>query len=64
MHVRDRILTEVERCRGEIVELAAELVRIPTVNPPGEHYRDAAELLGGHLDRLGYEVEYVLADGR
>ncbi len=30
----DKLFAEVENARDEIVDFAAELVRIPTVNPP------------------------------
>jgi succinyl-diaminopimelate desuccinylase len=61
---RDRVLVEVEMLADEVVDLAAELVRIPTVNPPGENYRDCARFLGERLRRGGFEVEYVAAEGR
>lgn len=35
------------------------LVRIPTVNPPGERYADCAALIGATLVRLGYDVREV-----
>ncbi len=47
----------------EMVEFAAELVRIPTVNPPGEHYEECARFIGERYARLGYGVEYVTAEG-
>ena len=62
--IEDRVLTQVEDCADELVELAAALVQIPSVNPPGEHYRDCAELLGGVLDGQGYEVDYPVAEDR
>jgi succinyl-diaminopimelate desuccinylase len=48
---------------GEMVAFAQELVRIPTVNPPGEHYPVCAELIGGRLREFGYRIEYVHAEG-
>ena len=33
--------------RDELVALTQALVRIPTVNPPGENYREICELLAG-----------------
>jgi succinyl-diaminopimelate desuccinylase len=60
--IADRILHEVDQARDEMVELAAALVRVPTVNPPGELYRDAAELLGRRLDAYGFEVELLETD--
>jgi succinyl-diaminopimelate desuccinylase len=60
----DRVTAEVDRARHEIVELAAELVRIPTVNPPGDGYDACAHFLGDDLKRRGFAVEYIAADGR
>jgi len=42
----DKLLAEVESGRDEIIDFAAELVRIPTVNPPGDAYRDASRFIG------------------
>ena len=60
----DRILQCVDDARDEIVELTQDLIRVPTINPPGEHYRDCAELLGKRLESFDYEVSYVTAEGR
>jgi succinyl-diaminopimelate desuccinylase len=62
--VIDRVLHEVERASGEAVEFTADLIRIPTVNPPGEFYEDCARFIGGKLEQLGHEVEYFAAEGR
>lgn len=58
----DRILQEVEAARDELVDFAAELIRIPTVNPPGDLYRECAETIGRRLSDFGYEVDYVRAE--
>ena len=60
----DRVLAEAEAARDEIVAFTAEMIRIPTVNPPGECYRDCAELIGRRLGATGLAVEYVEAEGR
>jgi succinyl-diaminopimelate desuccinylase len=60
----DRVTAEVDRARDELVELTADLVRIPTVNPPGEHYDACAHFLGDDLRRRGFAVEYIVADER
>ena len=60
----DRIVAEVEAARDEIVAFTAEMIRIPTVNPPGACYRDCAELVGRRLQAAGMVVEYVEAEGR
>ncbi len=56
---RDRVRQEVERSREELLDLTAALVRVPSVNPPGENYRDCAELIGRQLSEYGFEVEYL-----
>lgn len=60
----DRILAEVERARDELVDFAAELIRIPTVNPPGASYPECARAIGDRLGAWGMAVEYVEAEGR
>ena len=60
----DRVLDEVEAARDEIVAFAAEMIRVPTVNPPGDCYRECAEIIGGRLAGIGLGVEYVEAEGR
>ena len=60
----DRVLSEVERARDELVDFTAELIRIPTVNPPGENYRECAESIGVRLGAWGMAVQYVEAEGR
>jgi succinyl-diaminopimelate desuccinylase len=49
--------------RDDLVELTRALVRIPTTNPPGDAYRECAELLGHRLAASGFVVEYVRAFG-
>ncbi len=60
----DRVLQEVEAARDELVDFAAELIRVPTVNPPGACYRECAELIGRRLADFGYDVDYVTAEDR
>jgi succinyl-diaminopimelate desuccinylase len=59
-----RILTEIDRARDEIVEFTARMVRIATVNPPGEHYEACAALIGDELRRHGADVQLLPAVGR
>src|SRR5437773_3705944 len=60
----DRVSVEVDRATDEIVQLTADLVRIPTVNPPGDAYDTCAHFLGDDMKRRGFDVEYFAADGR
>jgi succinyl-diaminopimelate desuccinylase len=60
----DRVLAEVDRATDEIVQFTVDLVRIPTVNPPGDEYEACAHFLGDHWKRRAYDVEFIVADGR
>jgi succinyl-diaminopimelate desuccinylase len=58
------VLAAVESLADEVVDFTCDLVRIPTVNPPGEAYEDCARAIGDRLATLGFEVEYLEARGR
>jgi len=60
----DAVLAAVDQAAGEIVDFTAALVRIPTINPPGELYEDCARLIGATLRLQNFEVEYFAAEGR
>ena len=59
----ERVLARIEAREDELVALTRELIRIPTVNPPGENYRPCAELIGERLRRHGFEIAYLRAEG-
>jgi succinyl-diaminopimelate desuccinylase len=60
----DAVLAAVDQAADEIVDFTAALVRIPTINPPGELYEDCARLIGATLRLQAFEVEYFAAEGR
>jgi succinyl-diaminopimelate desuccinylase len=64
MNLFERVSAEVDRAAEEIVALTVDLVRIPTVNPPGQEYEACARFLGHFMLSRGYEVEFITADGR
>ena len=57
------ILERLDHKRQEIVALTQELVRVPTINPPGDAYQACAELVGERLCRRGFDVRYLRAEG-
>ena len=59
----DALHRRIEDKTEDLVALTQELVRIPTVNPPGEAYTDCAEALGRRLAARGFEVGYHRAEG-
>ena len=56
---REEILAAVDELEPRIVRFLQDLIRIPTVNPPGERYEEFTEHMGSVLDELGYDVEIV-----
>lgn len=59
----EALLERIEAKRAEVTALTQDLVRIPTVNPPGDAYEACARLLGERLRRRGLAVEYLRARG-
>ncbi|MGE0361046.1 MAG: acetylornithine deacetylase/succinyl-diaminopimelate desuccinylase family protein [Vicinamibacterales bacterium] len=59
-----RVSERIDESAEEIVEFAAALIRIPTVNPPGEEYETCARFIGDRLRAFDFEVAYVAAEGR
>jgi succinyl-diaminopimelate desuccinylase len=49
----------VDELSGELVALLQRLIRIPTVNPPGDGYEDFCAALRETLDGLGYSTEIL-----
>ncbi len=59
----DDLKTRIEARRDDLVALTRDLIRFPTVNPPGEAYRPCAEFVGQEMKRRGFEIEYIRAEG-
>ncbi len=59
----DGLFARIDAQRDALVELTQELIRVPTVNPPGEAYTACAELIGRRLAARGFAVEYLRAAG-
>jgi succinyl-diaminopimelate desuccinylase len=55
----DRIDDRVD----DLVELTGDLIRFPTINPPGDAYQPCAEYIGKRLSKRGFEIEYVRGVG-
>ena len=61
--MHDQLLAAVDARTDDLVELTADLIRFPTVNPPGEAYRPCAEYVGERLKRRGFGIDYVRGEG-
>ncbi|MCY4006776.1 MAG: acetylornithine deacetylase/succinyl-diaminopimelate desuccinylase family protein [Rhodobacteraceae bacterium] len=62
MDTAQKIAIEIEGRRDELVSLTQQLIRIPTINPPGEHYLDICELLRERLYDSGFSCELIRAN--
>lgn len=61
--VQDAICSSVDQIKDEMISFLQDLVRVPTINPPGENYIAGAELIGNQLKKFGYETSYIAAEG-
>jgi succinyl-diaminopimelate desuccinylase len=59
----DALFARIEDRTDALIELTEALVRMPTVNPPGEGYEPCARFLGDRLARAGFDVRYIRAEG-
>jgi len=57
------LLDAIGERRDDLVALTAGLIRIPTVNPPGDHYRKICEFLEQRLKPRFPEIELIRAEG-
>ncbi len=55
------LFARIEDKRAELAELTSALIKIPTLNPPGECYLEICEYLERRLLRHGFEIETVRA---
>jgi succinyl-diaminopimelate desuccinylase len=56
------LVAAIEEHREAMVEWTAQLIAIPTENPPGNCYRKAVQLIHRHLQKLGFEDTQVVGD--
>lgn len=49
--------------RDEVIALTQDLIRIPTLNPPGENYREICDYLDRRLSAFGFATELIRARG-
>ena len=60
----DKLMAVIDDATGEMVDFTCDMLRIPTVNPPGDAYVECAELIGRRLESFGFAVDYPVAEGR
>jgi succinyl-diaminopimelate desuccinylase len=63
VNAQEAVCRSVEEISQEMISFLQDLVRIPTINPPGENYTAGAELIGSKLKQFGYDTHYIAAEG-
>ena len=58
----ERILSEITARRDALIALTQDLIRIPTLNPPGRNYREICDYLAARLGTQ-FTVEFIRAKG-
>jgi succinyl-diaminopimelate desuccinylase len=61
--IQSRLYDEIAARRAELIGLTQDLVRIPTLNPPGRHYHQICDFLGDRLARKGFDIDLIRAKG-
>jgi succinyl-diaminopimelate desuccinylase len=57
------LLAEIDRRRDDLVALTQSLIRIPTINPPGDNYRRICDFVADRLRPRFPEIEVLRAVG-
>jgi len=60
---KSRLFTEIAAREADLIALTQDLVRIPTLNPPGRHYHRICDFLGDRLARKGFHIDMIRAKG-
>lgn len=63
MSLSTTISTEIDARREDLIALTQDLIRIPTLNPPGDNYREICEYLDRRLSAAGMTTELIRAFG-
>lgn len=59
----DKLLARVDAKREELISLTQDLIRIPTLNPPGENYEAICDYLRKRLEPQGFDCQLIRAFG-
>ncbi len=57
------LLAAITARRDDLIQLTQDLIRIPTLNPPGLNYREICGVLAERLGERGFKVELIRAEG-
>ena len=49
----ENLLNEIEKRKDDLIHLTQKLIRIPTLNPPGNNYLEICEFLKQRMEKMG-----------
>ena len=61
--MNEKLRDAIEKRRDDLIALTRDLIRFPTVNPPGEAYTPCAEYLAQRLQKSGFETQLIRGVG-
>ena len=57
----ENLLNEIEKRKEDLIDLTQKLIRIPTLNPPGNNYLEICEFLKKRMEKNGFETKLIRA---
>jgi len=63
MSINTPLTAAIDAREADLIALTQDLIRIPTLNPPGECYRDICDYLAARLKPKGFDVVLIRAHG-
>lgn len=59
----EKLSRAIEKRRDDLIALTRDLIRFPTINPPGEAYTPCAEYIAERLKKSGFETQLIRGEG-
>ena len=59
----EKVFHRIDGKTDDLIDLTQALIRIPTLNPPGDFYRDICDFLDQRLSAAGFEIQLIRAHG-
>ena len=63
MDLAEQLKAKIVARQSDLVSLTQDLIRIPTLNPPGDKYLDICTYLDNRLRDAGFETQLIRAHG-
>lgn len=61
--IEEQLFQAVDERRASLISTTQDLIRIPTLNPPGDNYHEICAYLEARLGQSGFRTELVRAKG-